>query len=150
MTEGAEADNIAARLDASSEGNSSGKFIASDPISMAPEGDTELLLYYPYRDKVILKEETTTMDSELTSSQEQMTSGDSRHLGRYTLAYASAIMRNEEDLVQFHMKHAMAYVRILVSSNELLDVNFVEQCFVIRTMVRRFQVPIQLIWLRGM
>lgn len=119
VTEGAEADNIAARLDASSEGNSSGKFIASDPISMAPEGDTELLLYYPYRDKVILKEETTTMDSELTSSQEQMTSGDSRHLGRYTLAYASAIMRNEEDLVQFHMKHAMAYVRILVSSNEL-------------------------------
>ena len=55
----------------------------------------------------------------LLVEQEQSRPGDSHHIGKYGFAYAKATVSSPEMLAKFTLKHAMAYVKFSIASQEL-------------------------------
>ncbi|TWV12791.1 fimbrillin family protein [Bacteroidaceae bacterium HV4-6-C5C] len=116
-TEGANINNVQSLLSDESIGQNSGIF-TSNEVSIAEEGTTELLIYYPYQQNTTLAEEGNQITSSLSSEQEQSTPGDSRHIGKYGFAYAKATVSSSNMFAKFTLKHTMAYVKFTISSKE--------------------------------
>lgn len=55
----------------------------------------------------------------LPVEQEQSKSGDSNHIGKYGFAYAKTTVNSTSKSAKFSLKHAMAYVKFCISSQEL-------------------------------
>ena len=117
-TEGTDINNVQSFLSDESIGQSTGTF-TSDDVKMAENGATELLIYYPYRANTVLAESDNKITSSLSVEQEQSRPGDSHHIGKYGFAYAKATVSGPGKFAKFTLKHAMAYVKFSVSSQEL-------------------------------
>lgn len=119
VTEGAQINNIAATL-AEGEGTSTGRFTVSDPIVLAESGETEICIYYPYDMMANFSAETAepVLEGNMETSQEQSAANVSDEVMEYGLAYATAVSSDAEEPVSFTLNHAMAYIRVNVSSTE--------------------------------
>lgn len=117
-TAGTDINNVQSFLSDESIGQSTGTF-TSDDVKMAENGATELLIYYPYRANTVLAESDNKITSSLAIEQEQGRPGDSHHIGKYGFAYAKATVSGPGKFAKFTLKHAMAYVKFSISSQEL-------------------------------
>ena len=117
-TAGTDINNVQSLLSDESIGQNSGTF-TSDDVKMAETGATELLIYYPYRANTALAETGNKITASLSVEQEQSRPGDSHHIGKYGFAYAKATVSSPEMLAKFTLKHAMAYVKFSIASQEL-------------------------------
>ena len=117
-TQGAEIKNVQSFLDKKAVGKNVGIF-TSDDVKMAPEGTTDLVVYYPYRANVTLSEDGNQLTSSLSTEQNQARPNDSGHIGKYGFSYAKTSVPDPESLAQFTLKHTMAYVKFTISSQEL-------------------------------
>ena len=117
-TEGTDINNVQSFLSDESIGQSTGTF-TSDDVKMAENGATELLIYYPYRANTVLAESDNKITSSLSVEQEQSRPGDSHHIGKYGFAYAKATVSGPGKFAKFTLKHAMAYVKFSIASQEL-------------------------------
>lgn len=117
-TAGTDINNVQSFLSDESIGQSTGTF-TSDDVKMAENGATELLIYYPYRANTVLAESDNKITSSLSVEQEQGRPGDSHHIGKYGFAYAKATVSGPGKFAKFTLKHAMAYVKFSISSQEL-------------------------------
>ena len=117
-TQGAEIKNVQSFLDKKAVGKNVGIF-TSDDVKMAPEGTTDLVVYYPYRANVTLSEDGNQLTSSLSTEQNQARPNDSGHIGKYGFSYAKTSVPDPEALAQFTLKHTMAYVKFTISSQEL-------------------------------
>ena len=117
-TAGTDINNVQSFLSDESIGQSTGTF-TSDDVKMAENGATELLIYYPYRANTVLAESDNKITSSLSVEQEQSRPGDSHHIGKYGFAYAKATVSGPGKFAKFTLKHAMAYVKFSIASQEL-------------------------------
>lgn len=117
-TEGADIENVQALLSGESVGKNSGVFTA-ESVSPAKEGETEILIYYPYKMDAKLADNGNKITASLAVEQEQSKSGDSNHIGKYGFAYAKTTVNSTSKSAKFSLKHAMAYVKFCISSQEL-------------------------------
>lgn len=115
-TEGAEVENIRAGITAESTGNSKGVFVVQDEMTLAA-GATEFLIYYPYNAKAELVDGKSIAAS-VSAAQIQQSPNESAHTGRYAFAHASAVAEDDTTPVKFTLKHATAYVKFTISSQE--------------------------------
>lgn len=112
--------NASATLNASDAGKNSGIFVLE--TETAVESSMDLIVYYPYSSY------TTYGDGALHASvpmeQRQARPGDSSHTGKYTLAYdkttidPAAAAPGKSPSASFSLRHAVAYVRLVISSTE--------------------------------
>ena len=112
--------NASATLNASDAGKNSGIFVLE--TETAVESSMDLIVYYPYSSY------TTYGDGALHASvpmeQRQARPGDSSHTGKYTLAYdkttidPAAAAPGKSPSASFSLRHAVAYVRFVISSTE--------------------------------
>lgn len=112
--------NASATLNASDAGKNSGIFVLE--TETAVKSSMDLIVYYPYSTY------TTYSDGALHASvpmeQRQVRSGDSSHTGKYTLAYDKTVIDpaaaapGKSPSVSFSLRHAVAYVRLVISSTE--------------------------------
>lgn len=112
--------NASATLNTSDAGKNSGIFVLDNEAHV--EQRMDLIVYYPHSSF------TSYGDGALTSSvpmeQRQARPGDSSHTGKYTLAYDKTVIDpataapGKSPSVSFSLRHALAYVRLVVSSTE--------------------------------
>jgi hypothetical protein len=117
-TAGADINNVQSLVTAESAGQNSGVF-TSDALTLAPTGNTSLRIYYPYSAAVKLAENGNDLIASLPAEQTQSSAGDSRNIGRYGFACATATVAAGELTTNFTLRHTMAYVKFVVSSQEL-------------------------------
>ena len=117
-TEGADIDNVEALLSDESVGQNSGVFTA-EGVNPAKEGETKILVYYPYKASTKLADEGNKLTASLATEQEQIKPGDSHHIGKYGFAYATTTVSSTSKSAQFSLRHPMAYVKFCISSQEL-------------------------------
>lgn len=117
-TEGADIDNVEALLSDESVGQNSGVFTA-EGVNPAKEGETKILVYYPYKASTKLADEGNKITASLATEQEQSKPGDSHHIGKYGFAYATTTVNSTSKSAQFSLRHPMAYVKFSISSQEL-------------------------------
>lgn len=116
-TEGADIENVQALLSGESIGKNSGVFTA-EGVSLAEGGETTILVYYPYQPNAALSDDGHQITTSLPADQEQSRPGNSDHIGKYGFAYAKTTASREDATASFSLKHAMAYVKFTVSSQE--------------------------------
>lgn len=112
--------NASATLNASDAGKNSGIFVLETEADVQQRMD--LIVYYPHSTY------TTYGDGALKSSvpmeQRQACPGDSSHTGKYTLAYDKTVIdpaaasKGKSPSATFSLQHAVAYVRLVISSTE--------------------------------
>jgi hypothetical protein len=117
-TEGAFIDNLQAVLTDESAGLSKGTFTA-EGVSVAASGETTIYVYYPY--SADAKLDGTSISSSIAEEQSQSAAGDSRNLGKNSFAYAQSVVTAKTTSAQFTLSHPMAYVKFVVSSNDLAN-----------------------------
>lgn len=117
-TQGADIENVEALLSGESIGQNSGVFTA-ESVSPAKEGETTILVYYPYKANTTLADNGNKITATLATDQEQSKPGDSNHIGRYGFGYAKTTVNSASQSAKFTLKHAMAYVKFRISSQEL-------------------------------
>ncbi len=118
VTDGAQIDNIAATL-AEGAGERTGRFTISDPITLASSGSTEICIYYPYNMMSTFAEGgDPVLEGNVEMTQEQSAANVSSEVTKYGLAYATAETSDADEPVSFTLKHALAYIKVNVSSSE--------------------------------
>lgn len=116
-TEGADIENIRASIIPESAGNRTGVFVVQDEMTLAA-GATEFLIYYPYNAKAALAD-GKSIPASVSAAQIQKQPNQSTHTGNYAFAYATATAADDTTPVNFMLKHATAYVKFTISSQEL-------------------------------
>lgn len=117
-TEGADIENVQALLSGESIGKNSGVF-TSQGVSLAEEGETTILVYYPYKPNATLSDDRNEITTSLPVNQEQSRPGNSDHIGKYGFSFAKTTADKENATASFSLNHTMAYVKFTVSSQEL-------------------------------
>lgn len=117
-TEGADIENIRAIVTAESAGNRKGVFIVQDEMTLAA-GATDFLIYYPYNAKAALVD-GKSISASVPATQIQTRPNRSTHTGNYAFGYATATSVDDTTPVNFTLKHATAYVKFTISSQELV------------------------------
>lgn len=115
-TEGADVENIRAGIMAESAGNSKGVFVVQDEMTLAA-GETDFLIYYPYNAKAALVD-GKSISAFVPAAQIQKQPNQSTHTGSYAFAYAAATSVDDTTPVNFTLKHATAYVKFTISSQQ--------------------------------
>ena len=119
--------NASARLIDEDAGKNSGVFILDNETEIPSE--TEAVIYYPYRETT--KFDGANLKSWVPMEQKQKAAGESDGAGNYSLAYdvktIPATIVSDESSVQppvtFSLKHATAYVKLVISSSEYSSFN---------------------------
>lgn len=112
--------NVSASLNSSDAGKNSGIFVLDTETAIDKKMD--LIIYYPYSSLTSYGE--GALHSVVPMEQKQARPNDSSHTGKYTLAYASSSIdpataeAGKSPTVNFSLKHAVAYVKFVVSSSE--------------------------------
>ena len=118
VTDGAQINNIAATLSEGA-GESKGIFTVNDPVSLAPSGQTEICIYYPFNMMAAFTDSTEpVIENEMANIQEQSEENISDEVTKYGIAYASVISDNQDNPISFTLSHAMAYIKVNLSSSE--------------------------------
>lgn len=118
VTNGVEVNNLQAALSEESVGKNTGIFTTVESVEISEQGVTRFMIYYPYSPNVELRG-GNTIDTHLDAEQVQSYSGNSNHIGRYGFAHATTEMSAENLSANFSINHSMAYVKFIISSNEL-------------------------------
>lgn len=112
--------NASATLNASDAGKNSGIFVLDTETPV--ETKMDLIIYYPYSSFTSYSE--GALHSVVPMEQKQASPNDNSHVGKYTLAYATSSIdpalaeEGKSPTVNFSLKHAVAYVKFVVSSSE--------------------------------
>lgn len=118
ITEGADVKNIRALLKGESIGKNSGIFTAEE-VAVAKDKPTDFIIYYPYKESTTLQ--PNGIESKLNKEQVQSTPNNSQHIGQYSFGYAKSKVEDDTDVAIFSLKHAMSYVKFVISSTEFKD-----------------------------
>lgn len=116
-TQGATIQNVQALLSGESIGQNNGIFTAEE-LNLSETSDTDLTIYYPYKQGTSLSDDGNTIVSEVSTEQIQASPNNSEHIGKYSFAYAKATVLSGEVQTSFTLKHSMAYVKFVISSEE--------------------------------
>lgn len=116
-TAGADIMNVQSTVTKESVGKNTGTF-ASDDVKLAATGATDLLIYYPYSVYADILDDGNKITSSISDDQKQSKPGDSEHIGKYSFAYAKSTVDSPDGLAKFSLKHAMAYVKFVINSQE--------------------------------
>lgn len=111
-------ENVAARLDPSSDGQTSGKFYVADPLEIEEGVETDLLIYYPYKNRRMLVANSTSMDVNIPCKQTVSESGDISGLISNSFAYAHTSVKSADEYAKFSLTWTNALVKVVVKSQE--------------------------------
>lgn len=117
--------NASATLNAGDGGQNSGIFVLDTETPV--EQKMDLIIYYPYSSLTSYSE--GALHSVVPMEQKQARPNETSHTGKYTLAYASTSIdpataqEGKSPSVTFALKHAVAYVKFVISSSEFASYN---------------------------
>ena len=108
--------NVEANLDDATDGNVTGKFVIhSGELALSKDGDTELMIYYPYD----LNKELSDSSVDFCLDENQKIDKDGKYdYSEYMFAWAKSIVKSEDKKINFVLNHPLSYIKINVSTSE--------------------------------